>query len=447
MNCWSSYYYHYLPTWRDSSSSGTTTPFTTLTTSTVAVVAGLSLYAWWSSSSSSPSPPQPPRQGQRRELNANTTATEVLQRYLPPQSAGSVEEEDKEKEHDDDDDERVYVFTGTTSGLGRHCALLLLSSTSTKKCHIITGARTKERAKEFQAEFQHELTLQAAAAAATAAAAAAQPGVTPATKSAMESKRHQLTVLVLDLSSLQSVHDFCNKVLALNVSLTAIVNNAGCYKTSGCTMDGYQTTWQTNCLAPALLTELLLPILHPTTGRVIYVSSELHKIGFFWPTTNDMTRFVERHCPPTSNGSSPFDYGFSKACQILHATYLQTVFEEDDQQNSSSSSRRVFAVDPGLVQTNIARHASPLAKWWDYSVAGFFLLRSVDQGAATILYCLLAPLEELDTSSSSSSSSSSGTKGSRNLYFVGCRPQMPRRACLDVQGAKALDQLFRKLWK
>jgi NAD(P)-dependent dehydrogenase (short-subunit alcohol dehydrogenase family) len=202
--------------------------------------------------------------------------------------------------------------------------------------------------------------------------------------------------------------------------LAGLVNNAGVYGARGQTVDGFQITWQTNTLAPALLAELLLPSM-TKDARIVNVSSELEK----------MVWRIKGQCPPTSNGSGTYDYALSKACQVLHAHELALRFQKE------FPDRRAFAIEPGMVETRIARHTGELGKWISYKLLGPFFLRDIDQGCSTLLFCLLAPEQDLERGAA--------TSDVPCFYYANCAPRQPTRCCLSLQEVQAQAELFAML--
>lgn len=88
----------------------------------------------------------------------------------------------------------------------------------------------------------------------------------------------QLVVQRCDLSSLESVRDFSQKILDNEPQLNILVNNAGvmmCPKST--TADGFEMQFGTNHLSHFLLTLLLLPrIINSQPARIVTVSSKAH---------------------------------------------------------------------------------------------------------------------------------------------------------------------------
>lgn len=272
---------------------------------------------------------------------------------------------------------KVVVITGTTSGLGEQTARLLGQGGA----HVIMGVR--------------------------------QPAMVQALVHEIYAAGGTAEVFALDLASLASVKTFCYQVQSKLGArmIDIIINNAGVSLVEGTTEDGYQTVWQVNCMAAALLTEVLLPSLSPT-GRVINVSSQMHQ--YYYGSAAEES-------PPKSPGSGHADYGRSKACQVLHAMALQQAF--------AGSSRRAMAIEPGLVATKIGRHTPQWLLRLEYHLLGPFLMRTVDQGCATTLYCAAAPAEVLGN----------------GVYYANCQARARNKRCTE-QEARQLDAVFRACW-
>lgn len=224
--------------------------------------------------------------------------------------------------------------------------------------------------------------------------------------------------LELDLASLASVESFAKQVKKRleGRNIHALIHNAGVAFLDGSTGDGYQTVWQVNALAPSLLTEVLLSNICPENGRVIFMSSEMHRACF---------GNIANQCPPRKDkGSSPFDYARSKACQIMQALELT--------HRTSSKKIRGFAIEPGLVRTSIGRHTWQLLLDVEYTLLGPFLLRTTDQGCSSTLLCTLAPMKDLEEDA---------------FYFADCQPKTPKGNCTNLDDAKQLQQVMRSIWK
>lgn len=284
------------------------------------------------------------------------------------------------------------IITGASSGIGRQVALLLGKTGA----NLILAVRNVCEGEAVKTEITEQADL---------------PGT--------------IYIWRLDLMSLESVQAFATKfreTFGTSNILTGLVNNAGVYGIKGKTVDDFQITWQTNALAPALLTELLLPSM-TEDARIVNVSSEMGK----------MVWRIKEHCPPKKSGSATWDYALSKACQVLHAHELSLRF-----QNESLLQRRAMAVEPGLIQTRIARHSGTLANFINYKVVGPVLMRTIDQGCSTTLFCLLAPDSDL-------------AKGAKNsnaptYYYANCAPSRPSTCCASLDEVRAQADLFASIF-
>ena len=138
-----------------------------------------------------------------------------------------------------------------------------------------------------------------------------------------------------DFSSLAQVRALADRLA--NQELDVLLNNAGVWmNTRQETEDGFELTWQTNHLAPFLLTQRLLPgLLKRPAARVITISSSGHTAGRIH--FNDI------------NLSAGFN-GMAAYCQSKLANVL---FTQELARRTQGSSLITVAVDPGAVQTDL----------------------------------------------------------------------------------------------
>jgi NAD(P)-dependent dehydrogenase (short-subunit alcohol dehydrogenase family) len=118
--------------------------------------------------------------------------------------------------------------------------------------------------------------------------------------------------------------------------LYALINNAGCVRSwYTTTEEGYEQQFALNVLAPFLLTYRLLPYIKRAKGRVIMTGSESHKhMKVRW----DDVLLRGGYNPLTA-------YKQSKLCNLLFAKGLN--------ERCGTAGIRAYAVDPGLVNTDI----------------------------------------------------------------------------------------------
>ncbi|MGB1580365.1 MAG: oxidoreductase [Nevskiales bacterium] len=141
---------------------------------------------------------------------------------------------------------RTIIVTGANSGIGYETAAALAA----KGAHIIMACRNKEKAE-----------------------AAAQ-------KIRSRSQQGKITVMQLDVSSLESIRQFADEFTTRFKELHILINNAGIMggPTIGHSKDGFELMFGTNHLGHFALTGLLFDRLSRTPGaRVIPVTSMAHR--------------------------------------------------------------------------------------------------------------------------------------------------------------------------
>lgn len=141
---------------------------------------------------------------------------------------------------------RRIAVTGVTAGLGTQTAAELARAGA----EVVLVARSADKLERTRAEL-----------------AAAAP-------------RANLVPIVADLADLTSVRAAASQILALG-PLDTLINNAGVMALPYArTVDGFETQFATNHLAPFLLTGLLLPALQASGhGRVVAVASQAHRVA------------------------------------------------------------------------------------------------------------------------------------------------------------------------
>lgn len=210
---------------------------------------------------------------------------------------------------------KTAVITGATSGIGLATAKLL----ALHDARIIAIGRNEQRCQVVKADIL-EICPDA-----------------------------RITFLMADLASQKQI-----RKLAVNIraelagqhisGLDILINNAGTYSQEKIlTEDGIEKTFATNHLAPFLLTHKLLPLLRlSSSGRVITVSSDSH-----YNMTID----------PSSVHNPPFYLGILAYAQSKLANVL---FTAEFNRRNTNSTVHAYAVDPGLVRTDIAYKDQPL---------------------------------------------------------------------------------------
>lgn len=192
---------------------------------------------------------------------------------------------------------RVFI-TGSADGLGRAAALRLLDAGH----QVVLHARTRQRAEAFA-----DLAGRAAG------------------------------IAVGDLGSAAETRGVAEQVNAIG-RMDAVIHNAGVYteRQRGSTPEGHAVTLAINTLAPYLLTALM-----ERPGRLVYMSSGLHRGGEGPLSDIDWTR-------------RPWDAGRAYAESKLYVVALAFALAR------RWPGVRSNAVDPGWVRTKMGGPGAPV---------------------------------------------------------------------------------------
>lgn len=219
---------------------------------------------------------------------------------------------------------KIAVITGATSGIGFYVALGLL-----KKGFYVIGTGRSERRCDV-AETALKSISQSENISFLSADLASQGEIQ---RLAMEIKNH-------------------NKVLTRG-GLDVLIHNAATFsRWFSLTSEGIELQWAVNYLSSFLLSQLLLSQLSAVSdGRIIVTSSGSH-----FNTRIHWDDVLLRRCY-----SALWAYKQSKLALVLFA-------KEFNEKMKSQSGVRCFAVDPGLVATDIGlKGTSVLTKWvWKF---------------------------------------------------------------------------------
>lgn len=245
------------------------------------------------------------------------------------------------------------IVTGGSSGIGRETARVL----ALRGAHVVIGVRNMAAGKQVQEAIVKEIPT--------------------AKVDAME----------LDLSSMASVRKFASEYNSSGQSLNLLINNAGIMMTPFMlSKDNIELQFATNHLGHFLLTHLLLDNIKKTAnkskkeGRIVNLSSEAHKFaypeGICFDKINDEKKYNKYQA-----------YGQSKLANILHANELTRHLKEEGAEITANS------LHPGVISTNLFRHVFTPPKFAEGFVSKLssFLMKNVQQGAATTCYVALHP--------------------------------------------------------
>lgn len=236
---------------------------------------------------------------------------------------------------------RVFLVTGGSSGVGFELCKFLYRAGA----KVYVGARSKENA---------ENAIERISASAT-------------------SEHGHLEPFAAALDDLNSIKPAVEAFLASNHRLDALFNNAGISNPPPGTqsVQGHDITIATNCLAPYLLTQLLLPILESTaensqlsSTRVVWTSSITVDLGPSPP--EDITK---------PNSGAQTNYAVSKMGNWFLASALQ----------KQCPTILSVTLNPGNLQTSLTRH---MPSWVPILVSP--LLYEARYGAYTNLWAGLS---------------------------------------------------------
>lgn len=210
--------------------------------------------------------------------------------------------------------ERICIVTGGNRGIGREVVRGLVR----KGAHVVLVSRDAARGREAADEIERE-------GARTGAREGAEGTVEP---------------MVADLASQASIRAFAADFRARHDRLDVLVNNAAVIVPErSVTVDGLETQFAVNHLAPFLLTRLLLdPLLRGAPSRIIVVASQAHRRGRI--DFGDLQR--ERHYRRNAA------YSGSKLANVLFTHELDRRLRE-----TGVSGVTVNAIHPGVVTTGL----------------------------------------------------------------------------------------------
>lgn len=223
---------------------------------------------------------------------------------------------------------------------------------------------------------------------------------------------------VADLSSLKQVRELADTIKRLTLEkgdgiINVLINNAGTFSSwYVSTAEGFELQFTVNHLAPFLLTHELLPLLQKApAGRIITVSSGSHyRTRMHW---NDIMLRKHYNCL--------LAYKQSKLANVLFTFEL-------NRRLGHESTVRAYAVDPGLVNTDIGlKGTAGIARWvWKKRSKGGV---SPERPARSIAFLAGEP----------------SIQDRRELYWKDCKPMRPSRYSQRPEAALRLWELSEKM--
>ncbi len=189
-------------------------------------------------------------------------------------------------------------------------------------------------------------------------------------------------ILKLDLSDPASIDAFATEVAGVTGKIDILINNAA-VMANALTRDsrGYESQFATNHLGHFRMTARLWPLLRAAGAgtRIVSLSSIGHRIGGI---DFDDIHFERRDYNKWQA------YGQAKTANALFAIHLDTL--------GAPHGIRAFAVHPGGIVTPLQRHLTMEEQvamgWFDAEGNVNAAFKSVEQGAATSIWCATSPM-------------------------------------------------------
>jgi len=242
---------------------------------------------------------------------------------------------------------KCVVITGATAGIGRET----LNAFAQMGATIIIGARDEDSARAIACEVMGET-------------------------------RAIVRVLELDLSCLDSVHNFAAELLDLNIGIDVLINNAGIMPCEFDEENSRDLMFHVNFLSHFALTQLLLQSGYFNDGaRVVNVSSAVYM--FSYPGG---VRFGA--IDDAKGYDAVKSYGQSKLAQILWTNVQNKILQRDGVDVA------IFAVHPGSVNTTGSEAARKASSGWRGALLhciGAPFTKSLSAGAATTVFAACHP--------------------------------------------------------
>ena len=281
-------------------------------------------------------------------------------------------------------DGKIALITGANTGIGKYSAWDL----SRRGAKVLLLCRSKEKGEQAAQEIRTDT-------------------------------KGDVSVKILDLSSLESVRECAEELLVSLDKIDILLNNAGimvCPQMK--TKDGFEMQLGTNHLGHFLLTNLLLPLLLKGApgARIVNVSALAHIHG----KMNFDDLFFEK------NPYYPIAaYAQSKLANILFTTELA--------RRLKGSGVNTYSLHPGVIQTDLGRHVPDSFG----SAVGFIfklgrpLLKTAENGSQTSIFCCVE--ESIGEQS--------------GLYYSDCRVESTSKEAQSTEDARKLWDISEKLTK
>jgi WW domain-containing oxidoreductase len=229
-----------------------------------------------------------------------------------------------------------------------------------------------------------------------------------------KSLQSNVRIQKLDLSDMASIESAAKEIIQTEGTIDVLLNNAGVMAPPKreATAQNLELQFGTNHVGHHMLTRLLLPNINEN-GRIVTVASTAHSFGQLnFANLNYDTDATKEKRKYSSWGA----YGQSKLANIIFAKGLS------DELKEAGSNIKAVSLHPGVIGTNLWRY-SP--KWTKPFLNALLTDKTVEQGAATNVYCCLVDGDEFEGGE----------------YLMDCNIKEPNQSGKDEKGSSR-----RKLW-
>ncbi|XP_036621795.1 dehydrogenase/reductase SDR family member 13 isoform X1 [Trichosurus vulpecula] len=228
-----------------------------------------------------------------------------------------------------------------------------------------------------------------------------------------ESGNNEVIFMMLDLSSLASVHSFATAFLSSEPRLDLLIHNAG-ISSCGKAKEAFNLILRVNHVGPFLLTHLLLPRLKANApSRVVVMASAAHRRGRL-----DFSRLDRPVCGWQQELRA---YADSKLANVLFTRELATQLE--------GTGVTCYAAHPGPVNSELFLRHVPAWLHLLLSPLAWLVLRTPRGGAQTPLHCALQE----------------GIEPLSGRYFANCHVEEVATSARDDRTARRLWEASEKL--
>lgn len=212
--------------------------------------------------------------------------------------------------------------------------------------------------------------------------------------------RDRVVVQQLDLADMESIKNASEEIIELmtgnDLKLRILVNNAGvmALPQKQLTKQGIELQVGVNHVGHHMFTRLLLPYMTNEVdsnddnekafeSRIVTVSSTAHSMG------KDPINNYIIDSDINNNSYSPWGaYGDSKLANILFTKTLQDklIMKASNNNNKSYGKIKSVCLHPGVIGTNLWQNLPQIVQ----SASGIFADKTVEQGAATNVFCSIS---------------------------------------------------------